>query len=126
MVILSQVARPDTSPLTINNLSRLRRSRGLIGWVVLRLGIVWVRLLILDLLLVSVAWRSGIGKVCWGWDTWWTDVVRTAVLSRNGSQMRDWVKVDIGSGGWTDFVVGGLVTWALLLLGVEGWRSLVM
>jgi hypothetical protein len=126
MMILRKITRPNASPLTVDNWSRLRWRIALVRWVILRLGVGIVRLLVLHLLLELVSWWSGIRKVCWSGDTWWTDIVGTAILSRDGSQMRDWFIMGVGSSCRADLVVGGLVSLTLLLLGIERWRSLVM
>jgi len=126
MMILRKITRPNAPPLTVDNRSRLRRRIALVRRVILRLGVGAVRLLILHLLLELVSWWSSVCKVCWGGDTWWTDIVGTAILSRDGSQMRDWFIMDFRSSCWADLVVGGLVSLTLMLLGIEGWRSLVV
>ena len=126
MMVLRKITRPNAPPLTIDNRSRLRRGIALIRRVVLRLGVGVVRLLVLHLLLELISRWSGIRKVCWSRDTWWPDIVGSAILSRDGSQMRDWFIMGVGSSCRADLVVGGLVSLTLLLLGVERWRSLVV
>ena len=124
MMVLSQVTRSNTSSLTVNDLSRLRWSIVLIRWVILRIGISLVCLLILHFLLVLISWWSGICEVGRSGYTWRTDIVRTTILSRNGGQMRDWVKVDGGTSGRADLIIGRMVL--ALLFRVERGRSLIV
>lgn len=124
MMVLSEIARSNTSPLTVNDRSRLRRRVSLIRGMILRLGIGDIRL-ILHLLLILISRWSGVCEICWSGNTWWTDIVGTTVLSWDGSQMRDGFMMDGGSGGGADLVVGSLVS-LVLLLGVERWRCLVV